>query len=68
MYNEEKKTPKQKVRTKIDTIIVSNTYSSISDIIIDALSENGFEIDIVNDNTCQPTRRELNIYQVENRL
>ncbi|MDR3595112.1 hypothetical protein [Clostridium sp.] len=68
MYSDDKKTPKQKVRTKIDTILISDTYGQIGNIIIDALSERGFEIDIVNKNIFGlPPKQELNIYQVVNR-
>lgn len=66
--NNDNKTPKQKVRTKIDTITIPDTYGQIGNIIIDALAENGYEIDIVIKNIAGlPPKQELNIYQVRNR-
>lgn len=67
MYGDDQKTPKQKVRTKVDTIVVSDSYSQISNIIIDALAERGFEIDIVQKNIAGlPPKQELSIYQIRN--
>lgn len=65
MYGDDKKTPKQKVRTKVDTNVVSDIYSQISNIIIDALAEHGFEIDIEQKNIAGlPPKQELSIYQI----
>lgn len=68
MYTVEKEIPRSKVRIKIDTIIVSDACNSISDIIIDALAKNGYEIDMIYLNSpYQLPKKELNIYRVEER-
>lgn len=68
MYNEsEKQENKAKIRTLVDTITISDTYTCgrVENVIIDALSEQGFEIDIVQKNIAGlPSKRELNIYEV----
>lgn len=68
MYEDDKKTSKQKVRRFVDTITISDTYGEIGNIILDALSENGFEIDIVNKNIAGlPPKQLFNIYKIMNR-
>ncbi len=65
MYGDDKKTPKQKIRRLVDTITISDTYGDVGNLIIDVLSEHGYEIDIVQKDVAGlPPKQELNIYQI----
>jgi hypothetical protein len=64
MY-EDNKTPKQKVRTLVDTITVTNTFDGYGEMIINTLAEHGYEIDIAQKNIAgSPPEQIINIYRV----